>query len=131
MKPEDIEREVKEITQDIDDLIKIQSSDLHVISTLLAGYFKSKGPLFTMWVKASERMPCIKDADDSADVVSFNGNSLRYENYNLVDDEDLWLPAPLVAISEFDKWFAAQQFEVDDQTKEVMRKAFEAGKTQE
>ena len=131
MKPEDIEREVEIFRHRLSLSFLHICNDLEEVSKVFRGYLEEKGPLFTMWVKGSDRLPDQDDSDDAADVVTFDGSSLGYVRFNGVDESDYWLPCPNITSDMFDQWFKSQQFQVDDQTKEVMRKAFEAGKTQE
>lgn len=123
MKPEDIEREVEQFT-----VIFERSPSA---ANAFRSYLEEKGPLFTMWVKASDRMPTVNDSDASGDVVVFYNSTIGYLNHEEVNSYELWISPPNIDCEPFEKWLASQQFQVDDQTKEVMRKAFEAGKTQE
>lgn len=131
MKPEDIEREVGELYERVADQRAFGLVGDAAIKEAFRSYLEEKGPLFAMWVKGSDRLPDQDDSDDAADVVTFDGSSLGYVRFNGVDESDYWLPCPNITSDMFDQWFKSQQFQVDDQTKEVMRKAFEAGKTQE
>jgi len=100
MKQEGIEREVEQFTA----IFERSPSAANAFRE----YLEEKGPLFTMWVKASDRMPTVNDSDALGDVVVFSNSTIGYLNHEEVDSHELWIGPPNIDCEPFEKWLASQ-----------------------